>query len=170
MRAMRAMRAMRSRRDEGDEDDDEGDGRQLGGFDDGGRPACGFPAASAHACGNSKVDSKHAGDYKAERSYLSYQRIPKGGRAPTPHCGISVYKIGAMPKVLLFIKFGLIRLLPWRPLNCAPWFRAIKLQIADAREHHEFPRLRKYRFAAPTATRAIAVASRRQTRLPSRPS
>jgi len=38
MRAMRAMRAMRSRRDEGDEDDDEGDGRQLGGFDDGGRP------------------------------------------------------------------------------------------------------------------------------------
>ena len=45
MRAMRAMRAMRSRRDEGDEDDDEGDGRQLGGFDDGGRPACGFPAA-----------------------------------------------------------------------------------------------------------------------------
>ena len=44
---IRAMRAMRSRRDEGDEDDDEGDGRQLGGFDDGGRPACGFPAAGA---------------------------------------------------------------------------------------------------------------------------
>ena len=44
MRAVRAMRAMRSRRDEGDEDDDEGDGRQLGGFD-GGRPACGLPAA-----------------------------------------------------------------------------------------------------------------------------
>jgi hypothetical protein len=40
MRAVRAMRAMRSRRDEGDEDDDEGDGRQLGGFDDGGQPAC----------------------------------------------------------------------------------------------------------------------------------
>ena len=49
MRAMRAMRAMRSRRDEGDEDDDEGDGRQLGGFDDGGQPACGFPAAGCVA-------------------------------------------------------------------------------------------------------------------------
>ena len=92
------------------------------------------------------------------------------GNYGAPHCGISVYKIGATPTVLLFIKFGLIRLLPWRPLNCAPWFWAIKLKIADAREHHEFPRLRKYRFAAPTATRAIAVASRRQTRLPSRPS
>ena len=91
-------------------------------------------------------------------------------RGQTQHYIRRVYKIGATPTVLLFIKFGLIRLLPWRPLNCAPWFRAIKLKIADAREHHEFPRLRKYRFAAPTATRAIAVASRRQTRLPSRPS
>ena len=87
------------------------------------------------------------------------------------HCGISVYKIGATPTVLLFIKFGLIRLLPWRPLNCAPWFRAIKLKIADAREHHEFPRLRKYRFAAPTGRPSKCGAGvLRDTRLPSRPS
>ena len=71
-----------------------------------------------------------------------------------------VYKIGATPTVLLFIKFGLIRLLPWRPLNCAPWLRAIKLKIGMPREHHEFPRLPSARFAAPTGTRAVAVSSR----------
>ena len=90
------------------------------------------------------------------RGNTNYQVIyMRSGRVPNLPCAHAarhyirrVYKIGAMPKVLLFIKFGLIRLLPWRPLNCAPWFRAIKLKISEARGHHEFPRLRKYRFAA----------------------
>ena len=41
-----------------------------------------------------------------------------------------------------------------------PWSKAIKLKIGEPREHHEFPRLPSARFAAPTATRAIAVARR----------
>ena len=71
MRAMRAMRAMRSRRDEGDEDDDEGDGRQLGGFDDGGRPACGFPAA-----GGFDNSSQSAGISKLRYQYMFPQCSP----------------------------------------------------------------------------------------------
>ena len=70
-------------------------------------------------------------------------------------------------RVLLFIKFGLERLLPWRPLNCAPWLsmgscglRAIKLKIGMPRDHHEIPRLPGARVAAPTGTRAIAVSRR----------
>ena len=42
----------------------------------------------------------------------------------------------------------------------APWLRSLKLQIGMPREHHELPRLPSARFAAPTATRAIAVARR----------
>ena len=72
MRAMRAMRAMRSRRDEGDEDDDEGDGRQLGGFDDGGRPACGFPAAGCVALPSciTQIKPFHAPQWLADHEAL----------------------------------------------------------------------------------------------------
>ena len=68
---MRAMRAMRSRRDEGDEDDDEGDGRQLGGFD-GGRPACGFPAAGCVALPSciTQIKPFHAPQWLADHEAL----------------------------------------------------------------------------------------------------
>ena len=93
-------------------------------------------------------------------SEVTKEAVARKVCALSAHSGISVYEIGATPTVLLFIKFGLIRLLPWRPLNCAPWLRAIKLKIGMPRDHHEIPRLPGARVAAPTGTRAIAVSRR----------